>query len=69
MSKIFRQRIGVESSEYVTRQHLLNYGRLDVGFTKIDNETYLIDFRPNLESGIEKRNSLWNKDIPTILNP
>jgi len=54
IGRYIRQRIGVESGEYVTRQHLLNYGRLDVGFTKIDNETYLMDFRPNLEPGIEE---------------
>ena len=54
IGRYIRQRIGVESGEYVTRQHLINYGPLDVGFTKIDSETYLMDFRPNFEPDIEK---------------
>ena len=52
IGRYIRQRIGVASGEHVTRQHLLDYGRIDIGFTKIDNDTYLMDFRPNLEPGI-----------------
>ena len=46
-----RARIGVKSGEYVTLQHLVEYGRTDITFTKIDEETYLMDFRPNMEAG------------------
>ena len=49
-----RQRIGVDSGEYVTRQHLLDYGRIDVEFIKIDSETYIMDFRPNLDPGVDR---------------
>ncbi len=49
IGRYIRQRIGIESGKRVTRQHLLDYGRLDIGFTKIDGETYLMDFRPNLK--------------------
>lgn len=42
----FRSRLGLRSGQYVTKEHLLAYGRTDVTFTKIDNETYLMDFRP-----------------------
>ena len=46
-----RARMGVQSGHYVTRQHLVEYGRTDVTFTKIDDETYLLDFRPNMGPG------------------
>jgi len=46
-----RVRMRVPSGNYVTRQHLIEYGRTDIGFTKIDDETYLLDFRPNTGPG------------------
>ena len=46
-----RARIGVEPGKYVTRQDLIEYGRTDVTFTKMDPETYLMDFRPNYGPG------------------
>ena len=46
-----RTRLGVGSGEYLTRHHLVEYGRTDVTFKKIDPETYLLDFRPNYEPG------------------
>lgn len=46
-----RKRLGLASGQYVTRQHLTEYGRTDMSFTKIDPETYLMDFRPNLGPG------------------
>ena len=46
-----RARMRVGSGECVTRQHLIEYGRTDVTFSKIDPETYLMDFRPNQEPG------------------
>ena len=42
----FRKRLGVPSGARVTRKHLEDYGRTDVTFTKIDEETYLMDFSP-----------------------
>ena len=44
LGEYLRKRMGVTSGDYVTRQHLDNYGRTDVTFTKIENETYLMDF-------------------------
>lgn len=44
----FRKRLGVKSGEFVTRQHLDDYGRKSVTFIRIDDETYLMDFRPNV---------------------
>lgn len=45
LGEYLRKRIGVGSGEYVTREHLERYGRTDVTFIKIDNETYLMNFR------------------------
>ncbi|MBK9216751.1 MAG: NgoFVII family restriction endonuclease [Chloracidobacterium sp.] len=41
----FRRRLGVPLDDAVTRQDLENYGRSDVCFYKIDDETYFMDFR------------------------
>ncbi len=49
LGRYLRRRIGVRSGEFVTRQHLTGYGRHDVGFYRIDLETYHMDFRPNLQ--------------------
>ena len=46
LGRYLRDRMGVPSGEYVTRQHLDEYGRSDVSITKIDDETYLLDFQP-----------------------
>lgn len=48
LGRYFRKRIGVPSGTFVTRQHLLDYGRHDVGFYRIDPETYQMDFQPNI---------------------
>lgn len=40
----FRNRIGVPSGQYVNREHLDRYGRIDVSFSRIDAETYMMDF-------------------------
>ena len=42
-----RKRLGVASNEYVTKEHLMEYGRTDVTFGKINSETYLLDFSPD----------------------
>ena len=48
LGRYFRKRLGVPLGTFVTRQHLLDYGRYDVGFYRIDSETYQMDFRPNI---------------------
>ena len=40
----FRQRLGLQSGEYVRYEHLEEYGRLEVEFIKIDEETFFMDF-------------------------
>ena len=44
LGEYLRKRIQVPPSAYVTREHLDKYGRTDVTFMKIDEETYLMDF-------------------------
>lgn len=44
MGRYFRKRIGVPSGQRVNRGDLDQYGRADVGFQRIDAETYLMDF-------------------------
>ena len=44
MGLYFRSRIGVGSGEYVTRNHLDNYGRTTVTISKVDTDVYLLDF-------------------------
>ena len=46
LGEYLRKRMGLPSGEFVTLEHLLKYGRTDVSFTKIDDETYLMDFSP-----------------------
>lgn len=50
IGRYIRSRIGVSSGEYVTRHHLDEYGRTDITFTKIDEETYFLDFKPKFGS-------------------
>lgn len=40
----FRSRLGLPSGQLITVDDLRRYGRTDVTFTKIDNETYHMDF-------------------------
>ncbi|MGC6537639.1 MAG: restriction endonuclease PLD domain-containing protein [Candidatus Puniceispirillaceae bacterium] len=47
LGKYLRERLGVNSGEYVTEQHLLDYGSSDIVFTRLDDDTYFMDFRPN----------------------
>lgn len=44
LGEYFRNRLGLAYGEYVTKQHLLNYGRTDVVFYKIDDEQFYMDF-------------------------
>ncbi|OFX27910.1 MAG: hypothetical protein A2X08_05875 [Bacteroidetes bacterium GWA2_32_17] len=44
LGEYFRYRLGLKSGEFVTKEHLLKYGRTDITFYKIDAENYLMDF-------------------------
>lgn len=44
IGEYFRNRLGLSSGAVVTRDHLERYGRTDVAFYKIDDETYYMDF-------------------------
>lgn len=44
MGRYFRERLGVRLGAAVTTEDLIRYGRADVDFYKIDEETYYMDF-------------------------
>lgn len=44
LGRYFRKRIGVPSGAYVKKEDLEGYGRTDVTFLKVDDETYYMDF-------------------------
>ncbi|MHB1841835.1 MAG: restriction endonuclease PLD domain-containing protein [Sulfobacillus sp.] len=44
LGEYFRNRLGLANGARVTTADLRAYGRTDVSFTKIDDETYLMDF-------------------------
>ena len=44
IGEYFRRRIGVANGAFVTKQDLLNYGRTDVTFYKLDDEQFFMDF-------------------------
>ena len=50
LGKYIRTRMRLPSGEFVTKQHLLDYGRTDVTLIKIEDETYLMDFSPSSEA-------------------
>lgn len=47
LGEYFRNRLGLANGEFITRDHLLTYGRTDVVFYKIDEEQYFMDFSPH----------------------
>ncbi|MBL4761772.1 MAG: NgoFVII family restriction endonuclease [Gammaproteobacteria bacterium] len=47
IGEYIRVRLGVSNGEYVTKEHFKAYGRSDLDFTKIDDETFLLDFSVN----------------------
>ncbi|MBN2546528.1 MAG: NgoFVII family restriction endonuclease [Spirochaetes bacterium] len=47
LGEYFRNRLGLKYGEFITREHLVNYGRTDVTFYKFDDENYLMDFSVN----------------------
>lgn len=44
LGEYFRNRLGLANGEFVTRDALERYGRNDVIFVKLDEETYYMDF-------------------------
>ena len=44
LGEYFRRRLNVPLGSLVTQSHLDNYGRTDVEFCKLDDETFLMDF-------------------------
>jgi len=44
LGEYFRGRLGIGNGEYVTLQNLLDYGRTDVVFYKLDEEQFFMDF-------------------------
>lgn len=44
LGEYFRYRLGLASGAFVTRQHLEQYGRTDIDFTKIAGDEYYMDF-------------------------
>lgn len=51
LGEYIRSRIGVPSGAFVEKSDLLKYCRTDVTLTKLDDETYHMDFTPNLNPG------------------
>lgn len=44
LGEYFRNRLGLANGAFITKSDLLKYGRTDVDFYKIDDETYFLDF-------------------------
>ena len=45
LGSYFRRRLKIRPGQYVEKKHLLEYGRTEVTFTKIDDENYFMDFK------------------------
>ena len=46
LGEYFRGRLGLANGAPVVKQDLIDYGRTDVVFYKIDDEQYFMDFSP-----------------------
>lgn len=44
IGEYFRNRLGVPNGAMITVEHLVDYGRSNVAFSRIDDETYYMDF-------------------------
>ena len=44
LGQYFRNRLGLAEGELVKKSHLLKYGRTDIDFYRIEDETYYMDF-------------------------
>lgn len=51
IGEYFRHRLGIPYGHSVTKEHLLSYGRTDIDFYKIDDETYSMDFSVSARHG------------------
>jgi len=47
LGEYFRKRLSLANGAYVTKQDLLNYGRTNLTFYKIDDEEFYMDFSPH----------------------
>ena len=47
IGEYFRNRLGLANGQYITKDDLERYGRTDVDFYKIDEETFYMDFSNN----------------------
>lgn len=47
IGEYFRNRIGAANGQPLTKSDLVRFGRTDVSFFKVDDETYLMDFSPS----------------------
>ncbi|OGP73698.1 MAG: hypothetical protein A2V86_02680 [Deltaproteobacteria bacterium RBG_16_49_23] len=51
IGEYFHHRLGISSGHPVTKGNLLRYGRTDIDFYKIDDETYFMDFSVSARHG------------------
>ncbi|QWR76183.1 restriction endonuclease PLD domain-containing protein [Candidatus Magnetomonas plexicatena] len=51
IGEYFRNRLGLPNGAFVTKDDLMRYGRTDVDFYKIDDETYFMDFSVSAHNG------------------
>lgn len=51
IGEYFRYRLGIPSGHPVTKEDLVRYGKTDVDFYKIDDETYFMDFSVYARNG------------------
>lgn len=47
LGEYFRNRLGLANGSFVSKQNLIDYGRTDVTFYKIDDEQFFMDFSPH----------------------
>ena len=47
LGRFLRGRLGLESGEFVTKEHLNMYGRSDIEFRKISENLYFLNFKSN----------------------
>ena len=47
IGQYFRKRLGLNLGEFVTKEHLEEYGRTDYTLHKVDDETFILDFSAN----------------------
>lgn len=46
LGEYFRNRLNLANGAFITKQHLIDYGRTSVTFYKIDDEEFYMDFAP-----------------------